>query len=223
LKNPNILATEIKKVMRIDKRLIYVFCLIMLAGCMLSCAPNTLTSSWVDQSFKGPIKGRILVIGVFKNPYAYKIFEDSFANSLIKAGAEAVPSHKYSQGTTRNSKEWLGRAVKLSGAAAILIMHLNNEEKQTEIDKPHGLILGGEMEGNSIDGYHSFVVEKTLVPGNTLTRTEDYIGATLFDVRTDKPIWSASSKSVNLNHLLRTDDEQLERLYIKDMQRDHIL
>ena len=110
---------------------------------MQSCARNTLTSSWVDQSFKGPIKGRILVIGVFKNPYAYKIFEDSFANSLIKAGTEAAPSHKYSQGTTRHSKEWLDQAVKQSGATTILFKHLSNEKKQTEIDKPHGLILGG--------------------------------------------------------------------------------
>jgi len=61
------------------------------------------------------------------------------------------------------------------------------------------------------------------VPGNTLTRTVDFINATLFDCRTNKPIWSSSSKSVNLNHLLRADDEQLEDLYIKDMKRHQLL
>jgi hypothetical protein len=81
----------------------------------------------------------------------------------------------------------------------------------------------GGKEGDDVDGFHSFVIEKTLVPGKTLTRTEDFISATLFDIRTNKSIWSANSKSVNLNHLLRTDDEQLERLYIKDMKRDHLL
>lgn len=209
--------------MCIEKRLINVILLILLAVWVQSCAKNTLTSSWVDQSFEGPIKGRVLVIGVFKDPIAYKILEDSFADSLVKSGVDAVPSHKFSQGTGRHSEEWLHQTSKQSGAAYILITHLNNENKQTEIDKPHGIILGGGTEVGGAGGYHSFVVEKTLVLGNALTRTEDFISATLFDIQSNKAIWSASSKSVNLNHLLRTDDQQLENLYIKDMKRDRIL
>lgn len=209
--------------MLIKKRLIYIFCLILLAGCIQSCATNTLTSSWYDQSFNGPIKGRILVIGIFQNQYAYKIFEDSFVSSLIKAGADAVPSYKYDQGTTRHSKEWLDEAVKQSGATTILFTHISDENKQTEIDKSHGIILGGGTEAGGAGGHQSFIVEKTLVPGNTLTRTEDFIAATLFDLQSNKAIWSASSKSVNLNNLLRSDDQQLEKLYINDMKRDHIL
>jgi hypothetical protein len=206
-----------------DKPLINVIFFILLAVSVQSCAKNTLTSSWVDQSFEGPIKGRVLVIGVFKNPIAYKIFEDSFANSLVKSGVDAVASHKFNQGTPRHSKEWLQQTAKQSGAAYILITHLNNENKQTEIDKSHGIILGGWTEAGGAGGYHSFIVEKTLVPGNTLTRTEDFIAASLFDIKNNKAIWSASSKSVNLNHLLRTDDQQLENLYIKEMKQDHIL
>jgi hypothetical protein len=66
-------------------------------------------------------------------------------------------------------------------------------------------------------------VEVTLEQGYTLTRTDDFIDVTLFDYQSDKPIWSVSSKSVNLNHFLRADDEQLENLYIKDLKHHHLL
>lgn len=208
---------------RIDKRLIYFLCFLILAVLGQACAKNTLTSSWVDQSFKGPIKGRILVVGVFKDSTTHKIFEDSFVASLIKSGADAVPSYSYAEGTDRHSKKWLSQIVKESEADAILITHVSSENKQTVKVAPHGLILGGGTYGNSFDGYHSYAVELTLEEGYTVNRTEEFIDASLFDSQHDKLIWSASSKSVNLNHFLRKDDEQLENLFIKDMKRDHIL
>jgi len=64
------------------------------------------------------------------------------------------------------------------------------------------------MYGEDLDGYHTFVVERTLVPGNTLTRTVDFMNAALIDSQTNQPIWSSSSKSFNLNHHLRADGEQ---------------
>lgn len=207
----------------IDKRLIQLISLLLLTLLGQACARNTITSSWVDQSFKGPIKGRIIVVGVFQDPTTHKIFEDSFVISLTKAGVDAVPSYKYSQGEKRHSKEWLKQIVKDSGASTILITHLSNEKKMTEDIPPHGLILGGEMYGNGVDGYQSFVLEKTLEPGYILTRTDDFIDATLFDCQSNKPIWASKSKSVNLNHFLRTDDEQLDDLYIFDMKRNHLL
>ncbi len=208
---------------RIDERLIHLFCFFLLIFGGQGCARDTLTSTWVDESFKGPIKGKILVIGVFKNQYAYKIFEDSFVNGLVKSGADAVPSYKYSQGGTRHSKEWLHQAVKESGATAVLVTHLSNETKQTEIFAPRGIILGGEMYGNDLNGYQGFFVEKNVVPEDIKTRTVDFIDVTIFDSQTKKAIWSSRSKSVNLNHLVRADDEQLESLFIQDLKRDHLL
>lgn len=208
---------------RIDKRLLHFFCFLLLLSWGQGCARDTLTSTWVDDSFKGPIKGKILVVGVFKNPYAHKIFEDSFVNGLVKSGADAVPSYKYGQRATRHSKEWLHQAVKESGATAVLVTHLSNETKQTEIFAPHGVIMGGEMYGNDLEGYQGFVFERTLEPGDTKTRTVDFIDVTIFDSQTNKAIWSSRSKSINLNHLVRADDEQLENLFIQAMKHDHLL
>lgn len=182
-----------------------------------------MTSAWVDQSFKGPVKGKILVIGIFKDPTTHKIFEDSFVESLVKAGADAIPSYPYGQESARHSKEWLHQTVEQSGASFVLFTHLSGEKKHVDTVAPHGLILGGGTSGYSLEGYQSYVVELTLEQGYTLTRTDDFIDATLFDYQSDKAIWSSSSKSVNLNQFLRADDEQLDNLYINDMKLHHLL
>jgi len=205
-----------------DQFLPYVLVLFIVVSSQ-ACVKNRLTSSWVDQSFKGPIKGTILVIGIFEDPITHKIFEDSFVASLVKAGADAVPSYPYGQEYARHSKEWLQAAVEKSGASFVLFSHLSSEKKHVDTVAPHGLILGGGTVGNSLEGYQSYVVEVTLEQGYTLTRTDDFIDVTLFDCQTEKPVWSSSSKSVDLNHFLRADDEQLDNLYIKDMQLHHLL
>lgn len=74
--------------MRIKIRFVYLFFIFLIAISGQACVKNRLTSSWVDQSFKGPVKGKILVIGIFKDPTTHKIFEDSFVESLVKAEAD---------------------------------------------------------------------------------------------------------------------------------------
>lgn len=209
--------------MRTFKRLTSVFCLFLITFLGQSCAKNTLTSTWADDSFMGPVKGKMLVVGVFKDPTVYKIFEDSFVAKLNLAGADAVPSYKYATDTKRHGKQWLQQIVKESGATTVLLTHLIKENKDTEEVAPHGIILGGEMIDSGVYGYHSYVVGLTLEPGYSMSRTEDFLEASLFDCQTTKPIWSVSSKSVNLNHLLRVDDESLENIYIKDMKHNHLL
>jgi len=207
----------------INNRIIRLLLILLFAVSSQACVRNTMISSWIDQSFKGPVNGKILVVGIFKDSTTHKIFEDSFVESLVKAGAEAVPSYPYGQGEIRHSKKWLDQAVQQSGASFVLITHLSDERKQVYTADPHGLILGGATYENSIVGYQSYVLELTLEQGYTLTKTEDYIAATLFDCLSDKPIWSSKSKSVNLDRYLRAEDEQMDNLLIKDMKHHHLL
>jgi hypothetical protein len=204
------------------KNLTCFYCLLLSIVLVQSCAKNRLTSSWVDESFKGPIKGKMLVVGVFKDPTTHKIFENSFVAKLNQAGVDASPSYNYGTGEKRHSKEWLQQIIKESKATTLLFTHLVKESKQTEEMAPHGLILGGAMIDGDLYGYQSYVVGLTLEPGYSMSRTEDFMQASLFDCQTQKPIWKVGSKSVNLNHFLRADDELLEEVYIKNMKQHHL-
>jgi len=193
---------------------------------ILACAQSTLTSSWTDPSFTGPVDGTILVIGVFKDPTAHKIYENSFVESLAMAGAEAVPSYKYDLTAERHSKQWLQQLRKESGAKFILITHLSKQTSKDTEYAAEGVDLGGGMMLGDVDGveeYHAYTVEDTFIPEETVTTTTDYMVATLFDSRTGKPVWSAHSKSVDLNNYLRKDDVKLETLFIQDMKAHHVL
>lgn len=112
-------------------RIVHLLSLLLIAALGQACVQNSITSSWIDQSFKGPVNRRILVIGIFKDATTHKIFEDSFVDSLVKAGADAVPSYPYGQEEERHSKEWLHQAVQQSGAAFVLLTHLSDEQKRS--------------------------------------------------------------------------------------------
>ena len=201
----------------------FLFFLLFVSVILQACAKNTLTSTWVDESFNGPITGKVLVVGIFRDPTTHKIFEDSLVESLVKSGADAVPSYPYGLEEERHSKKWLHQAMSQSGASFVLLTHLSDEKKQVYKAAPHGFILGGGTDGDGIEGYHSYMVGVTLELGNTKTKTEDYITATLFNFQSDKPIWSSTSKSVNLDRYLRADDEKLGDLLIKDLKGHHLL
>ena len=165
----------------------------------------------------------ILVFSTFSDPTIHKIFEDSLLESLVKSGADAVPSYPYGLEEERHSKQWLHHTMRQPGASFVLLTHLSEAQKQVYNADPHGLILGGGTYGDGIEGYHSYMVVVTFEQGYTKTKTEDYITATLFNYQFDKPIWSSTSKSVNLDRYLRADDEKLGDLLIKDLKGHHLL
>ncbi len=206
-----------------NKKAWKLFCFLLIVGMCQACAPNRLTSSWTDASFNGPVKGTILVIGAFKDPIAQKIFEDSFVASLKKNGANAIPSYKYGLGSTKPSKEELRQIVKKSGASAFLITHVLSDIKSTEKFLTRHQVEAGYMYWDATDDYHENIVFERVVPGDVVTRDVEKMQASLFESESGKHIWSAWSESINFEDLLRKEDEQLEQLFIKDLQQQKIL
>ena len=207
---------------KMNKRVGQFFYFLLLAVLCQACAKSTLISSWVDDSFQGPIKGTVLVIGVFKNSSARKIYEDSFVEYLGKEGIKAVPSYQYGLGTTLPSRERLQQVVKKSGASTILITHLLSEATSTEEFPPEQECYVTVFSSDDIFDYHTFVYDQVWGE-DVVERKVDRMEASLFDGKSGKRIWSARSKSVNLEDLVRKDDEQLESLFIKDMVQHNIL
>lgn len=200
------------------------FCCIALVGLLCqSCAKNKLTSSWVDTSYHGPVTGPILVIGIFKDPYAHKIYEDSFVVQLRKAGVEALPSYTYDLRSPKPGKEKLQKVVDKSGASTILITHIVDEQSSSYQFPDKHYIYGSSVSWNEQNGYHSTIYEAVWGNNVTVEKTVATMEASLFDGKSGKCIWSVRSKSVNLKKLLRKDDEQLEELFIKDMKKHSIL
>ncbi len=206
-----------------NKRFWTIFCFLFVVAMCQACAQDRLLSSWTAPSFNGPIQGTILVIGAFNDPIAHKIFEDSFVASLKKNGVNAVPSYKYGLGTTKPSKEELRQIVKKSGASAFLITHVVSNVTTTEDFLTKHQVEAGYMYWDATDDYHDDIVFERVVPGDVVSRNVEKMQASLFEADSGKHIWSARTESIDFEDLVRTEDDQLERLYIKDMQRHKII
>ncbi len=194
-------------------------CLLLVAGMCQACTQNNITSSWTSKSITDPISGPILVMGAFKDPIAHKIFEDSFVASFQKAGIKAIPSYEYGLGTTPPSKEELREVVKKSGAQAFIITKVLSDKTTTEQYLTKRRDVAAVLYWDSSSDYHSYIFQQDQ-EGDRVSRTVDHMEASLFLSESGQHIWSAWSTSVDFENLLREDDEQLEQLFIKDLQ-DH--
>jgi hypothetical protein len=206
-----------------SNRLQFVLALCISSILLQGCAQNVLNYSWTDSEYQGPIQGPILVSGVFKDPTAHKIYEDSFVTGLQSAGVTAIPSHQFDLQNTEPSAEDIRQIVKQAGASAILITHLLSEDTKSFEFLSTRYAVGGAMTSEAVYGYHSTIYGATFGGSETIDKTTDLMAAVLFDVQSENLIWSAHSKSINLNNMLRTDDEKLEALFIKDMKTYNIL
>lgn len=184
---------------------------------------SELNDSWSDNSYNGPIQGTVLVIGVYKDPVAHKIYEDSFVAELQKAGVQALSSYKYDLRAPQPSTEKLQQAVKRAGASTVLITHLLNEKSTSYQSLEKRYAYAGAISWDSSSGYHSTVYAAVWGGNKTVDKTVDRMEAVLFDGKSGKHIWSARSKSVNLQKLLRKDDVQLEELFVKDLKAHNLL
>jgi hypothetical protein len=197
-------------------------CFLLLIFLCQACAKSSLVDSWTTDSFVGPVKGPILVIGAFRDPVAHKIFEDSFVASLENAGVSAIPSYQFGLGTTPSKKNELQQVVKKSGASAFLITHLLSEKTSTEAFLTAHQRLATIMYWDSGHNYHSIVYDRVWA-GDVVTRKVERMEASLFEAESGKHLWSVRTKTVNFENLLRDDDDQLEHLFIKNLQRHKLL
>ncbi|WP_028585903.1 hypothetical protein [Desulfogranum mediterraneum] len=196
--------------------------LLIIALCCQACASTTLTSSWINSGYQGPIKGPVFVLGVFKDPVAHKIYEDSFVAELEEAGLRAMPSYRYDLAAGQPTREALQQALNRSGASVLLITHLL-AEKSSEYQFPEKhYALGGGISWDSGYGYYS-VIYSEVWGGTEVDRTVDAMEASLFEVHSGQRIWSARARSVNLDRFVRRDDEQLEKRFIQDLREHRLL
>ena len=79
------------------------------------------------------------------------------------------------------------------------------------------------MYWDASDGYHKSIVFERVVPGDVVTREVEKMQVSLFASEAGKHLWSARSESINFEDRVRKEDDQLEQLHIKDMQRHESL
>jgi hypothetical protein len=173
------------------KRSTKLFCFLLSICSLLftSCASTTITDTWKDKAYQGKAQNMVVMM-VARTQYLRDMFEGQFAAELRARGNKATQSHKFVPFEELKDKELVKSKIKSTDADTILIARLV-DHKTIEAYEPghiHGVPLFHSYWGT----YYEIV---SVDYGYTDNIEVSYIETNLYDVKTEKLIWSALSKT----------------------------
>ena len=171
--------------------------LIAAVSLFLSCATTRVTDVWKDDAYQGKAH-KIVVIMAAKTPDMRKMFEDRFVAELDKRGNDAIQSYKIIPTEQLPDKELAKTRIADIGADTVIFSRLV-DSKTVEAG------MTGQV--YRVPGpYYGWGTYYDTVFGTGYSYTGDvqvsYVETNVYDVKSEKLIWSAHSKTE------RTEGEQ---------------
>ena len=161
--------------------------LLALAG----CATTDKTSEWRDPAYTGDKLNDILVIGVSKQVSVRRTFESNLVVELQKRNVNAVPSTSFMDMETKIDHETVKAAIADKKIDAVLVTHLVGVEKKQTYVAPTPVMASGYY------GYYSMAYNRSLDPGYYEQYEVMKLETSLYDVNTEKLVWSMGSDTMD--------------------------
>lgn len=204
-----------------------IFIAFTLGIMLLGCSPSTrITGSWVEPASKGKITaGRTIFLACLtRNIEVRTKLEDELAAQAAQRNIKAVKSTDYFSPDfykkLPGERELLSR-IKTSGANAILTISLIKKESESRYVPgtrnyapfPYYGWYGGFYR------YYSYWHPMFYDPGYYVVDKRYFLETNLYDLETDKLMWSAQSETVNpgsINNFVTTYPKVLVAQLVKD-------
>ena len=153
------------------------------------CASTTLQSTWKDPGYsEGPFR-KFFVIGLSaRDITARRVFEDVMVARLNAAGVQAVPEWQHLRGDGQADEGSVAAAVAGTGADAVLMARLIGID--TRISVTPAVVPGPGF--GWYGGYSGWYAAPQVTQYDIAI-----VETTLFDTRTKRLVWSATSETVN--------------------------
>jgi hypothetical protein len=176
-------------VQRVQNRVAGWLALVAGAWLLAGCAATTVQSRWIDPGYAaGPFR-RIFVLGPGgRDVTARRVLEDVLVARLRSGGAEAVPAWQFLAHEGPADERELAAAVAAASADGMLIVRLVGIDIQTTVWPT--LLRGPGIGWYGIySGWYAYP---------QVTQAEIAVSeATLFDVRSQRLVWSAVAETLN--------------------------
>jgi len=186
---------------------------------IIACAGTKLTHTRVDEAHRGNPVSDILVIGLtYKdNEEVRRSFEDSFVRHLRAVGIEAISSVDAISipANMKLEKEEILKAVNKYNNDAVIITHLVGKEEK-EVYTRSAPSYGGYY------GHYRRAYSYSHSSGYSRTRKTVRLATNLYDVKTEKLIWSGKSETLNPDSNKQMIDDVIKAV-IKDLQKNNLL
>ena len=199
-------------------RIVQWFVYVVFSGAfIIACGGTKLTHTWVDETYHGKPVLDILVIAVTHKEDNRQSFEDKFVAQLKMSGVEAVSSSDVIPipADLELTKEEILKAVNKFKNDAVIITHLVGVEEKESYTPP-------ERDRGGYHGYYDWASGHTYEPGYYRTHALVRLATNLYDVKTEKLIWSGQSETLDPGSINQIIDDVIEVL-IKDLQKNNLL
>lgn len=172
-----------------------VACSICLAF-LAQCAQTRLSEAWVDSSYTGGPLESVLVIGLSDNVRRRGLFEEELASRFQSRGVAAVASIGVAPDKEDLEKAAVRKKVQELGIKAVIVTRVLGVDKEKYYVPgevyvpPHGYYRG-------FYGYYGRAYGYAYTPGYWAEYEIVRLETNLYDVATEKLIWSAASETVD--------------------------
>lgn len=181
-----------------------------------ACASTKVSESWVDEKYQGNPVSDILVIAVTDEKTIRRAFEARFVKRLKAVGVDAVSSANAisTNELMKLSKPAILRAVDKYNSDSVLVIRLAGVDEKTVYHRPAH--YGGYY--GYYGHYHGYMHSPAYQTSQTFYRLE----TVLYDVKTEKPIWSMLSRTWDRDSERQIIDEVID-VAIKDMRKKKVI
>jgi len=183
--------------------------LVPVALLLSACASTQLTSVWKDPSYQTR-PAKILVIGLAKSPLNRRLFEDEFVRQLEAHNTSAIASYTVLTDAQQGNQADIAKKVAELGADTVLITRLVSK-KVVQVYVP-GTPYYPPPYYDTWPNYYAYGYRYMYTPGYIANDEYAVIETNLYDAKTDKLIWAASSETG-----INDSDKNLIKSYIKVM------
>ncbi|HUW76823.1 MAG TPA: hypothetical protein VMV70_09080 [Gallionella sp.] len=188
--------------------------LIPIALLLSACASTQLTSVWKDPSYQTR-PAKILVIGMARSPLNRRLFEDEFVRQLEAHGTSAIASYTVLTDAQQGDQAVIAKKVAELGADAVLITRLVSK-KVVQVYVP-GTPYYPPPYYDTWPDYYVYGYRYMYTPGYIANDEYAVIETNLYDAKTDRLIWAASSETG-----INDSNKNLIKSYIKVMVNNMI-
>jgi hypothetical protein len=183
---------------------------------LAACSTTQVKDSWKDPAFTGPPVKKVMVIGVSKSDANRRIFEDGFSRAMQAAGVNAVPAYPSLPESGAISNERIMAAVRQAGVDAVLVTQVLRVKRNVDVMPGYA---GPGFYGRGFRGYY----------GGAWAATPDVnvydvmtIESTLWNISTDKPLWSGTTEMDEPKSVAAATDE-LAKVLVTKMKGDGVI
>jgi hypothetical protein len=194
-----------------------IYSIFIICACLVtSCATTTISNVWKDEAYEGKTQ-KIVVIMVAKNPQIRRMFEGRFVAELESRGKDAMQSYKIVTMEELRDRDLVKSRIKATGADTVIISRLVGS-RASEAYMPVQVRAVPGLYYNWGTYYDNLLVDYGYADHVQISSVE----TNLYDIKTEKLIWSALSKTE------RTEGEQqlintfIDKI-LRRMSKDNII